>query len=126
MLTLMCQARDLERARANRPGFAPLLVGVHWPSLPFGDESFGQGASFGVGDDAIESAIDDAAQAIAGTPAARAALRTIFEAAQQVEFTPASLPPDVAEAYRILDRESGLNADGVEGDPGADRESFRS
>ena len=124
MSTLMCQARDLERARANRPGFAPLLVGVHWPSLPFGDESFGQGASFGVGDDAIESAIDDAAQAIAGTPAARAALRTIFEAAQQVEFTPASLPPDVAEAYRILDRESGLNADGVEGDPGADREAF--
>ena len=26
--------------------------------------------------------------------------------------------------YRILDRESGLNADGVEGDPGADREVF--
>jgi len=125
--TLMHQAQDLEHARANRPGFRPLLVGLHWPSLPFGDESFGEGTSFAVGvgtESGIESAIDDAAEKIADTPTARVALRTIFEAAGQNEFTPSSLPPAVAEAYRILDRESGLSADGVEGDPGSDRETF--
>ena len=37
MSTLMCQARDLERARANRPWDSHRRrLGVHWPSLPFG------------------------------------------------------------------------------------------
>jgi len=45
-------------------------------------------------------------------------------AAEQIEFVPTSLPDDVAKAYRILDRESDLRTDGVEDDPGADRESF--
>ena len=49
--TLMQQTGDLVRARAGRPGFVPLLVGLHWPSLPFGDESLRPGASFAVGAD---------------------------------------------------------------------------
>ena len=123
---LMAQAGDIARARAARPGFKPLLVGLHWPSLPFGDESLGQGVSFAIGAGAPdrETEVAAAAQQIADTPAAQAALRTIFEAAQQIEFEPTSLPDDVAEAYRILDRESGLGAEGEAGDPGADREAF--
>ena len=35
---------DLARARRVRPGFSPLLVGLHWPSLPFGDEELGGGS----------------------------------------------------------------------------------
>jgi hypothetical protein len=27
------------------PGFKPLWIGLHWPSLPFGDEEFGTGDS---------------------------------------------------------------------------------
>lgn len=124
MSTLMQQTGDLARARAGRPGFVPLLVGLHWPSLPFGDESLGQGVAFSVGDDPVAKAIDEAAQQIADTPAARAALRTILEAAESIDFAPASLPAEVAEAYRVLDRESGMRAGGVEADPGADREAF--
>jgi hypothetical protein len=39
---------DIERASEVRPGFKPLLVGFHWPSLPYGDEelSAGSGVSF--------------------------------------------------------------------------------
>lgn len=39
---------DIERASTVRPGFRPLLVGFHWPSLPYGDEelSAGAGVSF--------------------------------------------------------------------------------
>src|ERR1035441_2850491 len=40
---------DIERLRAIRPGFRPILIGIHWPSLPLGDEEFGGGtAAFGV------------------------------------------------------------------------------
>lgn len=124
MSTLMALSGDIEHARVSRPGFAPLLVGVHWPSLPFGEESLAHAESFSVGvNDGTEAAIDNAARTIADTPAAHRALQTIFAAAQ-TEFAPASLPADVAEAYRVLDHESGLNANGVEGDPGADREPF--
>ena len=124
MSTLMAQSGDIERAKISRPGFVPLLVGLHWPSLPFGEESLGSATSFSVGaDDGAQTEIDRAARAVADTPAARTALQTIFEAAQ-AEFVPASLPADVADAYRVLDQESGLGANGVEGAPGADREPF--
>lgn len=128
MSTLMKLDGDVARARVERPGFVPLLVGLHWPSLPFGNESFAQDESFGAGVDpnaiapTIDEAVEEAADRIADTPAAREALRTIFEAAEQVAYAPTSLPPGVAEAYRTLDRESGLGAEGV--DPGADREIF--
>lgn len=126
MSQLMGQSGDITRAAVVRPGFKSLLVGLHWPSLPFGDESLGQGLSFGIGDGVaeLEVAIAAAAAQIADSPAARAALRTIFEAAEQIEFEPTSLPDEVAEAYRILDRESGLGAESEAGDPGADREAF--
>ncbi|MGO4222405.1 hypothetical protein AB4Y64_11200 [Lysobacter sp. TAF61] len=122
MATLMAQSGDIARAG---PDFVPLLIGLHWPSLPFGEESLAAaaGESFGIGGDAIEAEVEAAAMQIADTPAARAALRTIFEAAQG-EFTPASLPAEVAEAYRVLDGEAALGAQGVEGDPGSDREPF--
>ena len=80
---------DLERARRVRPGFAPLLVGFHWPSLPFGDEELGGGsdvsfAAPGAGAAALPDTaalVDAYADRIADTPAAREALETIFAAA---------------------------------------------
>src|SRR3954464_6602053 len=48
MSTLMAQSSDMARAAAMRPGFAPLLVGLHGPSLPFGVESLERADSFGV------------------------------------------------------------------------------
>src|SRR4051812_15645492 len=44
--TAMVKDADLERTRQHRPGFKPLLVGLHWPSLPWGDEEFDEAASF--------------------------------------------------------------------------------
>ncbi|MDQ6638479.1 MAG: hypothetical protein M3Z15_02290, partial [Pseudomonadota bacterium] len=40
-------AQTADRAAvANRPGgFAPLIIGLHWPSLPFGDENAPAGAA---------------------------------------------------------------------------------
>jgi hypothetical protein len=122
---------DLARAVRVRPGFKPLLVGFHWPSLPYGDEEMGAGAGIsfsmpGVGGAAgpdTAALVDAYADRIAGTPAARAALETIFAAAA-IDTAPPELSRDVADAYRVLDREAGLGAGGPAGGPGGDREPF--
>ena len=97
---------DMERASRVRPGFRPLLVGIHWPSLPYGDEelSAGAGVSFstpGAGAAAVPDTavlIDAYADRIANTPAARKALETIFAAAA-LDTAPPELSPEVVEAY---------------------------
>ncbi len=121
---LACK-QDLALAAARRPGFKPLLVGLHWPSLPYGVEEFASpGVSFAaVGGGGIECTIDRCAERIVDTPAARAALRTIFDSAQR-DIAPAALPEPVRQAYRVLDEESALGSQGVGGGPGDDREPF--
>jgi hypothetical protein len=121
---LGCTA-DIERLRTARPGFKPLLIGIHWPSLPWGDEDpTARASSFATGGpDPMDAWIDDAAAKLADTPAARGAMRTIFTAAQD-DLTPDELPSEVVEAYRILQEESGIGADGPGGAPGDDIERF--
>ena len=121
---LGCTA-DIGRLRTIRPGFKPLLIGIHWPSLPWGDEDpTARASSFAPGEpDPMEAWIEDAAAKLADTPAARAALRTIFTAAAD-DLTPDELPPEVVEAYRILQAESGIGAEGPGGAPGDDIERF--
>jgi len=119
-----CQ-EDLQRARAKRSGFRPLVVGFHWPSLPFGDERIGSSAADLP--DATAVSIDDQvrtySERIADSTAAREALRTIFSAAHR-ESVPSSLPSEVRVAYETLDRESQLRNDGIAAPPGHDRAQF--
>ena len=124
-------ANDLELMRQKRPGFAPLMVGLHWPSLPFGDEDLGAGsASFSALETSsagaalsVDGLVDRYADRIAETPVARAALRIIFEAALD-DMDPPEMPANVRAAYQALDREAHLGAQGAAGAPGADREPF--
>ena len=67
--------------------------------------------------------VDAYADRIADTPSAREALATIFAAAA-ANTSPPELSPDIANAYRVLDRESGLGAGGPANAPGSDREPF--
>jgi hypothetical protein len=98
-------------------------VGLHWPSLPWGDEELtGPGVSFDSAT-AVGKLVDDYAERIANTAAAREALARIFEAALD-DMAPPTLPEQVRDAYRVLDREANL-AEAREGAaPGADREPF--
>lgn len=122
-------ASDLAILRKKRPGFMPLMVGLHWPSLPFGGEDMGGAqsgaASFAVGQGGagLDALIDSAAAGIADTPAARQALRTLFECALD-DTEPATLPEAARKAYAVLNAEAGLGGAGVAGAPGADREPF--
>jgi hypothetical protein len=124
-----CEA-DFSRARQARPGFKPHVIGLHWPSLPWGDESMGDATAFDVpGDgtgapaDPVAALVDDFAARIADTPAARDALRRIaLSGMENVE--PDSLSPDLVAAYRQLNLEADLGIGGAGAGPGGDRSGF--
>lgn len=117
------QEADLERLRLSRPNFAPFFIGFHWPSQPWGDEELGDG-SFAAGPAISKEAMIDAyARRIADTPAARRALRTIFDSAEQ-NVDPDKMPKEVEEAYKALDHEARLGSVGAGGSPTDDREAF--
>jgi hypothetical protein len=124
------QTQDLERLRQLRPEFRPLLIGLHWPSLPFGEEALGingSPVSFATTDapeiDPIEQMVEFYSNSIADTDPAKAALRTIITAAAE-NSAPNVLPDDVIAAYTKLEQEANLSQDGIAGAPGADREPF--
>ena len=119
-----CEA-DMAAIRQRRPDFRPLLLGIHWPSLPWGDEELGPAqASFDpTAASPLVKLIDQYAERIGDSAAVRAALQTIFEAALD-DIAPMTLPPAVRAAYQVLDQESALSHNGEGAAPGADREAF--
>ena len=114
---------DRGRMQQLRPAFKSLLVGLHWPSEPWGEEEIG-GARFSpVGMSSINEMIELYAARISDTPRARGALKTILESAAE-NISPERMPEEVRTAYAALNEESGM-ADGGEGAaPGDDREDF--
>ena len=123
-------AQDADRAAAaKRPGgFAPVIVGLHWPSLPFGDESAPAGAPAVLSAEptpgpVTPAEIDGWARRIADTPKARAAIGIVLEASRR-EGASTTPPPHVMEAYSTLYAESKLGAGGSAAAPGADQDGF--
>jgi hypothetical protein len=115
---------DIARLRERRPGFRPLLIGLHWPSLPWGDEELAAAAlAFGTTAAPVEPLIEQYAERLADTEPARRALQTILQAALE-DSGAKELPAEVRDAYAVLDREAALSSDGEGGAPGADREPF--
>lgn len=104
----MAQSPDLAVARAKRAGFSSIVVGVHWPSLPYGDEKMPTGV-LGDDDDAlIEAQVNQYAASIVDTPAARAAIRVILEASARDNGERETLPNNVRDAYEELAHEAAL------------------
>jgi hypothetical protein len=117
------QAADRAAAEARPGGFAPLIVALHWPSLPFGDENAPSGgaAVLSAGDD--EAEVDIWARRIADTPRARDAIRAVLHAARR-ETNAGAPSAALLKAYAALFAESGLEARGSAAPPGADQEGF--
>jgi hypothetical protein len=115
---------DKARAAADCfPGFKPLYIGLHWPSLPFGDEELG-GGSFGAhGMTGPEVLLQAYLDRLGDRPAVRAPLEVIIEAARRGS-APDALPPEVRQAYLDLDAALGLGGGGVAAPPDADRAGF--
>jgi len=121
------QQADRAAAEKRPGGFAPLIIGLHWPSLPFGDEKAPAGApavlSAGAPGGSGSEDVDAWAARIADTPRARAAIGTILAAAQ-AQSGGAAPSPALLDAYATLFAESGLDARGSAAAPGADQEGF--
>lgn len=116
---------DIEQIKQVRSGFRPLLIGLHWPSLPWGDEELGgELVSFDPTDvSPVEQLVDEYAARLADTQETRQALRTIFTAAME-DIAPVTLPPAVREAYEAVNQETSLGSEGEGAAPGSDREPF--
>jgi len=110
---------DRAYARQRRPGFNPLIIGLHWPSLPWGNEDLADA----VQDPPIEREVNAYAERIADTPTARDAIRSILQTASTTASS-ATLPDAARTAYSTLFRESKLAAGDVGAAPGADQDGF--
>lgn len=119
---MAAQEADLQRMQEVRPGFRPLLIGLHWPSLPWGDEELESAivSSNPSTPDLIEKKFSER---IANTPKAKEALRTIGEAVMEEDID-LELPRQVKDAYAQLNEEASLGNEGEGAEPGSDRESF--
>ena len=124
-----CEA-DRARMRELRPGFRPLVVGLHWPSQPWGDESPGGAARSPLlgarpaagGDAAGREDVDAWAERIAATSAARAAIARILEAGNDSPFPVVSAA--LARSYRDLLGETPLARGDETSAPGMNQDAF--
>lgn len=114
---------DRERAAIIVPGFTPLYIGLHWPSLPWGDEELEESGdgSFSTEDTSVfDERMSRYVEWLGDTPGVRQALTTILAEAD-VDIGPDELAPQVRDAFLALDAELGLgggpDADGLPFDP---------
>lgn len=128
------QAADRARVRQLVPDFKALTIGIHWPSLPWGDDRL---ESAVLGEDLDELAaeremsaselVDRYAQRLADTPRARQALAMIVDYADSAAPRSAGaegIPPELEAAYRDLFAEAGLGTGGAGAPPGMDQADF--
>jgi len=103
---------DIEAMKKKRPGFKPLFIGLHWPSLPWGDEDNDGSFGFDPASEAgkiVQAAVDDYAARLGDTPEVRQQLETILTAAIDEHDT---LPEDVRAAYESLGANLGFKPGG--------------
>jgi hypothetical protein len=120
---LVNEQPDRARMEARPGGFQPLFVGLHWPSLPWGDEEIGAGANFAVQGGSATDLIDLYARRLGDKPEVRAALTVIFEEARTNAAADA-LTDSARRAYLQLDKALDLGENQLGGPPEADREPF--
>jgi hypothetical protein len=117
---------DIERMKTANPGFNPLFIGLHWPSLPWGDDELAP-AGFAAGETPtvpLGTLKNKYLERLGDTPQIRGALDVIFKEANE-NAAAMELSPEVVAAYHQLNDALGLNeGDGVAAPPDADREPF--
>jgi hypothetical protein len=104
---------DLQAMRKARPDFRPLLVGLHWPSLPFGNEKLKAYQAQGkiTSEQQIQSEFDFYEKQFPNTPRVRAALRTIRTAAQ--DPPPDELSEALSLAFKDLQTDTETHTSGT-------------
>ena len=118
------RAPERQRAGTVFRDFAPLFIGLHWPSQPWGDEELGSGA-FGAPEVAVspDALLRSYLERLGDRPEIRRPLEIIINEAR-TNVAPDELSPSVRQAYLDLNEALGLGSAGVTGPPDADREAF--
>jgi DNA/RNA endonuclease G (NUC1)/V8-like Glu-specific endopeptidase len=112
---------DLARLRLARPGFKPLLIGLHWPSQPWGDERLA--AAFSPDGSLADRLVASFAARLGGAETVRAPLRAVIDRALSAK-DPRKWPGSLRDDYEALDAALGLQSLGAGAPPGADRDAF--
>ena len=122
----MASTQDRTVIRTRRPNFNAITIGIHWPSLPFGDEAIPDSKGVLGIDSDIEAKIDRFAASISNTKPARVAIRTILEAARRDDGDRETLPSHVRVAYNQLASEASLPDGSINpgGAPGEEQEEW--
>jgi hypothetical protein len=118
MANLWGCAGDLDALKNKRPNFKPLLIGLHWPSKPFGDEDTGGAFALDLsagGDDLVKEAVANQLALLNASDEIRPQLETIFKAYMELD-EPETLPDEVRNAYLEINDRLGLDSE--------DREPF--
>jgi hypothetical protein len=116
-------SKDRQTAEKVFPNFKPLYIGLHWPSLPFGDEEL-RGDSFAA--KAAQTPVDllnSYLKILGDSPEIRGPLEIILNEARR-NSAPDELPKHIQQAYLSLNESLGLGGEGVDGPPDADRDEF--
>jgi hypothetical protein len=116
---------DIARMKAANPGFKPLFVGLHWPSLPWGDDELAP-AGFTTSKPSIPltNLRDRYLGRLGDTKPIRSALDVIFKEARE-NAAATELSPEVVRAYQDLNAALRLGTgDGVAASPEAEHEPF--
>lgn len=111
---------DADAMKRLPSGFRPFRIGVHWPSLPWGDEELAPAASFALGADLVELYT----QRLGERPGLREAVeRVVAEAKREPDAS--HLPPEAKTAYWEIDALlAEVGSSGKAGAPSEDREPF--
>lgn len=118
MANLWSCADDIEAVKKKRPNFRPLLIGLHWPSKPFGNEDTGGAFALDLAadaGDAVESAVKSQLALLDASDEIGRQLETIYKAYLELDY-PDSLPDEVRQAYLEINARLGLDDE--------DREAF--
>ncbi len=117
---LLARQADVE---AMGEDFRPLWIGLHWPSLPFGEEAIG-GASLTAPSQSQEEILEEYVEFFdEDSPDVRRLLQTIFDE-NSVNAGAVQMPEHVAQAYRELGEQLGYASGDLDGAPDSDGVPF--
>ncbi|WP_377828319.1 hypothetical protein ACFKHW_30830 [Bradyrhizobium lupini] len=109
--------------RAMGTDFRPLWIGLHWPSLPFGEETFGT-TSFSAEHPSQEEILEKYIEFFDnGSQDIRQLLGTIFREHQK-NAGAVQMPEYVARAYQELSQLIGYESGGLDAPPDSDGVDF--
>ncbi len=76
----MVDSEDAQKVKASHPDFKPLMIGLHWPSKPYGNEDLNASFSFDLAEPQANDMIENYATEVSDTQATRDAFKEIIAA----------------------------------------------